>query len=431
MTGINELRQALNDQAADVSDHAVATRSGEIRERVRVVRRRRRSAVAGSAAAVVAVVAGVALLPDGSQDLERPEVANTIVGVAPPQEFTSLGYTYTLQRGVEGDTDTTVLDLAASGEPRLVSWATEGVDDTVTVTDDVSDERLVYRTADFSEFVIIPGGEPARVEVTSVDGSRVGLAAYAVDLDSPPPGVSKDGITFRDEVADQRLLAAEIGDLGDTDLTLETTSRGPQTGTAVFCAGAPRGAFLQVERGDAQYIGEEVCDGRTPIDVTSGVTSPTRAGRPWTVRIFLTDGEDGPVIDAAGARIGVAAYDVPRVVDTGAFEASSALIEYRGHLYRRVEVLEVPLGRQAEQVRLPETETPMLVFANAKARSGITRFTLRGEMKSQSFGLAASGGGVSGVGLGLFSGPDAMVVVKREGTEANDRAAIVTYERID
>lgn len=430
MTGINELRQALNDQAAAVSDHAVEVRSGEIHHRVGVVRRRRRAALAGSAAAVLAVVAGVALLPDGTKD-PGPDLANTIVGVVAPTELTSLGYTYTLQRGVEGDTDTTVLDLAASGEPRLVSWATEGVDDTVTVTDDVSDERLVYRTADFSDFVIIPEGEPARVEVTSADGSRVGLAAYAVDLDSPPSGVSKDGVTFRDEVADQRLIAAEIGDLGDTDLTLETTSRGPQTGTAVFCAGAPRGAFLQVERGDTQYIGEEVCDGRTPIDVTPGITSPTRAGKPWRVRIYLTDGEDGPVIEAERARIGVAAYDVPQVAETGAFEAvSSGLTEYRGHLYRRAEMLDVPTDEQSTRVPLPETEVPMLVFGYAEARSGAMKFTLQGELRPHRFELGATGG-VSGVGLGLFSGQGATVEVERIGTRMNDRALVVVYERVD
>ncbi len=430
MTELNELREALSERAAQVSESGAATRPGQIRQRVRVVRRRRRAVGAGSAAVLLAVVAGVALLPDASRN-PTPDVANSLVGVTPPSEMTSLGYSFTLQRGVEGETDTAILDVAPSGERRLISWATEGENDTVTVSDGVSNERLVYQSSDFSDFVLIPEGGSGRIEVTSADGSRVGLASYSIDLDSPPPGVSKDGVTFRDEVAGKRLLAAEIGDLGVTELTLETTSRGPQTGTAVFCAGAPRGAFLHVDRGDAQYIGDEACTGRAPVDVDPGVTTPTRAGQAWKVRIYLTDGEDGPVIDAAGARIGVAAYDVPQSAGPAPWDATSTgLIEYGGHVYRQTEILEVPDGRQRARVPLPETETPTLVFGYAKARSGMTRFSLQGELKVQRFELGASGG-VSGIGLGLFSGPDVAVTVSRVGADANAGAAVAIYERVD
>lgn len=427
MTGINELRQALNDQAADVSDHAVATRSGEIRERVRVVRRRRRVTIAGSAAAILAVGAGVALLPNQSPS-PTPEVAS-IVGLTPPEELSSLGYTYAFDRGLEGDGDSISVDLAASDVPRLLSWATEGDDDTVSVTDDLlgDEEAATYRSSDFSDFILVGPGESGTIDLRSDDGSEVGVAIYTVDLDARPPGLSDGGATFRDEVAGQRLLTAEVGAPGVSDLEVQAMTNSELTATAYFCAGAPRGTVLHIESPQSVLTSRQDCDGPTPVDVTPSRSTQTGTGVNWATRIYLTDGPSGPVIEGDDVQIGVALYTVPNPAGSGVFQqAAPDLVEYRGHTYQRDEILEAPRGAKQARLLLDDADQPALAFGYARARSGVTQFTFQ----SVQIGVGA-GGDVASIGLGLFSGPDAAVVLRRSGDDETSQAAVVTYVRVD
>ena len=42
-----------------------------------------------------------------------------------------------------------------------------------------------------------------------------------------------------------------------------------------------------------------------------------------------------------------------------------------------------------------------------------------------------AGGDVASIGPGLFSGPDAVVVLRRSGDDESGQAAVVTYVRVD
>jgi len=119
MSTLDDLRTTLDRHASGLPDDHLPERTGEVRARVRGVRRRRRAGAAGAVAAVLALVGGLVLGLDGVDRSADRELA----GATAPASLRSLGYTYAFHRGVEGAGSASVT-LPAADRPRLVSWAT-------------------------------------------------------------------------------------------------------------------------------------------------------------------------------------------------------------------------------------------------------------------------------------------------------------------
>ena len=97
--------------------------------------------------------------------------------------MSSLGYTYTFAAGaVRARAGSGSTSLPPDG-PRLVSWATSGPDDEVTLRG-VDDRPRTVTTDDFGDFVRVPPQRDGTITVTG-EGD-VALAVY--DLSGAAPG---------------------------------------------------------------------------------------------------------------------------------------------------------------------------------------------------------------------------------------------------
>lgn len=328
MNDLEQLRTTLGRHADDVADHDPLARVGAVRQRVRVVRRRRRAATVGAAALTVAVVGGLVLVPGSGRDLEP--ATPTVLGMTVPSSFDSLGYTYAFERTAAADDGRASVRLPAADVPQLVSWGTVGDDDTVEVTRHGS--TTTYEAADFTDFVLVGPGDATSVRV--VGGSAVGLAVYELTSDRPD-GVTRDGLTYRQEVAGRQLIAAAFGEPGEAEVSLDATAVSRGVSFRVDCAGAPGNSSLHLDLGEEGGFVTGQCDETLPFDPGSaGSTSiRTRPGEDVSVRAWVSaglDGEgDGPMLvsdevviavsvydDAPSGRV-VAGSDVPEVVESG------------------------------------------------------------------------------------------------------------------
>ncbi len=370
MNTIDDLRATLDQHAHGLVDHDVAARVGGVRTRVGIMRRRRRAA-AGAAAALAVVGGGVALLPLVGQDRDVAP-ASRVVGVLAPRTLTSYGFTYAFDEAVEGDGGRARVELKASSEPRLISWATSGADDTVTVTGP-GEQPVVYENGDFADFVYVPAGDAYEV-VAEVGTGRAGLATYTL-TDERPAGVTAQGVTYRQEIAGGSLLGAAIGAPGEADVSFTAAARTKGVALKYFCSGGPDDAFLHVAIGDAgEVISGSGCGDRSvPIDAAArgGSAFPTRTGEDVSTRLYVTAGKDGPVIEDPDLRIGVGSYalDGPGVPGTfdGFFPRS---VESAGHAWELVGTQDVTPGEAALEVVAPAGRGPILAVVGTDLAAG-------------------------------------------------------------
>lgn len=355
MTGIDELRRTLDDRATRVSDTDVVSRTAGVHYRIGVVRRRRRAAVAASAVAVLAVAAGVALLPES----DGPDAADrTVVGVEAPAQMTSLDYTYGFDRVVEGDGGFAVVKLDASDEPRLVSWATSGDDDEVTVRE-FGAEPLTSTSADFSDFVFVPPGDTV-VRVKAASG-RVGLAVYEL-TDDRPEGITEDGITFRQQVENRTLIDAVVGERGDSDVSLDVATPAGGLGYAVYCVGAPAGALLRVGHGEG-YV-ETSCNEAAFDPGLDAVEVEDLPAMDVPVRAWIVDREGRAVEDPA-IRLGVGVYAVTPDPEASTRQLVPARLEVGGHRWRVDQITEGIAGDRTIRTRATGAGPQLAVLLTA------------------------------------------------------------------
>ncbi|WP_141015040.1 hypothetical protein [Nocardioides sambongensis] len=338
MNSIDDLRRTV----ADLPDPDLAARPSAVRDRVRRIQRRRRAAGAAGLAATVAVVGGIAFAVGAIDD--PPQPANqTVVGVDVPQTLSSLGYTYRVVDTVAGEDGRVRVDLTADDGPRLVAWATSGEDDSVRVSGDTVTDAYRTAAADFTDWTVVPAGEPARIAVAAEDGTP-GLAVYEL-TDARPEGETVGGVTFRDEVAGARLLGAVAGEPGETSIELPARTASGDAGIELYaaCVGTSSGGRLAVDVADTEgasvRMGDGVCGETVPVDGTTDIAPVGRAAKPdtdVTTTVTLRPVGDGDL--PADARLVVGVYATP--VSPTDNRTDPTVIEDSGHLWEKVAVHE-------------------------------------------------------------------------------------------
>ncbi|GAA5145148.1 hypothetical protein GCM10023340_13980 [Nocardioides marinquilinus] len=413
MTGIDELRATLQSHAPQVPDHETQQRVGAVHRRVAVVRRRRRAAAVAAVAAVVAVSGAVVLRPGSGE----PEPAS-LVGVTAPDTMTSLGYTYDRGDLVEGQDGSVRLRLEASDVPRLVSWATSGDDQVVTVSG-LGSDPLTYSADDLTDWVYVEPGVSGSVRVEAREGDP-GLAVYSLSPSaSRPDGYTRDGVTYREQVADTRLLDAEVGDLGQAELSLDPGTAA-RARLVMSCEGAPRGTWIRAVGSDGPVGGTE-CGGDLPVDAaaTGSWWTLDSAALEGSVRVVVqTSYRDSTPVRAPGLRVGAALY-----TDSGGAgnRADETLVEDGGHLWRRVARFDAEAGASRLPTTAPEGDGPFLFWAGGDAEVGTLAVGIGDERVSGA--LIGSGGETST----LVDAGERVTLTVRGGQATADRGVWISY----
>lgn len=415
MNTIDDLRATLQHHAADLPDELDHARGAAVHQRVRVARQRRRQAVAGGIAAAVALTVGAVNLIHLPSS-PSPADQRTLAGFLAPDTMSSLGFGYRFEQGSDGS-GTVTLRLPASDQPRLISWAGSTAGEVSVVTPD----RQLTSDQDFADFTTIYGGESGDVTVTGP--GEVAVAVYT--LDELAPGIAQDGVVFRDQVAAAPLLGAAFGDTADP-ISLEVTTPTGRIRVAAVCRNAPAGAWLRVAiDGDLLSSGECFNDWFVDAGASSSGTFDGLGGESHTITATVTQGQDGPAIEAPGLEYGVGAYAEPLSIVTGPFDVSPE-VEYDGHTWVYGELDTAAAGRGRFAVTL--TRGPVYVVAHhaRMAKGALVEAALDG---TANMGFAGGGTGSGGLGVGQVGDRVTITVDGEPGPDS--RLGIATYTRSD
>lgn len=342
MNTLDDLRDTLAREAgaAPHGHHTELARTA----RAKAVQHRQRQRAAAALVAVGAIgTAGlVASWPDS--DREAP-VADTVFGITVPQEQRSLGWTYALDEvETSADSDTVEVELPASDEPLLVSWATEGDDDAVRVTRPYEQVPYASSAGDFADFVWVPPGDGGVVTVVA-GAPGVAAAVYAIDPDRLPAGVGDGrGPFFRRDVAGQSLLGAAVGDPGETRVEVAVDvpdDEDSRIGLAHTCEAAPKGTQVHVgvagQEGDLVFgacQGEEFDPGGS---LNSTFEKGEFAGQRTTFQVWLTrGGVELPAGEVPDVRVGLGVYLVNESSVEAAGHRFDEVLESHGRTWQLV-----------------------------------------------------------------------------------------------
>ncbi|WP_134765343.1 hypothetical protein [Nocardioides sp. 1609] len=414
MNGIDDLRRTLETHADDVLDVAAIDRGTGIQRRIRTTRRRR-TAVAGATAAVVAGTALAAFLPgDTGPDAAGP----TVFGIDIPAEIDSLGFTYDYADHVRGE-ERAALELEASDEPRLVSWGTSTDDDRVTIVVGAGGEKRVVDGADFTDWTYVAPGDALRV-TARVGTGDVALAAFTLG-DGRPEGVTAGGVTFRDTRAGAPLLGAAIGEPGQAEVVVEPSGRAAEVFYTYYCTGGPANAWLHVALDTGELLSGGCNDASVPLDPAAqgGASQVAGPRQDLTTRFYVTEGEDGPLVEDDDLRIGLGLYAEPEPRDLGAGIELPERVEHDGHAFELVETASPDLGPGGAVVAVPDLGGRTLaLIAYTRADESRITYEVDGDDSSS----------VSYVGAGTFTadlpaGAKEIALVRLGGAPVPDDAA--------
>lgn len=421
MSTLDDLRNTLDQHAHGLDDDAVADRADAVRGRVRVVRHRRAAAVVAAAAVAVAGIA--VAVTDGTRDVD-PASDRTLVGQVAPSAMSSLGYVYEFASGQEG-TDRLEVELAASDEPRLVSWATGSAPQAVTYR--LGDSRSGRAdVVDFGDFVWVPPGFRGSFLLEG-DGD-LGAAVYELSEGADPPaGHTERGTTFRQNVAGETLSAADLGEPGEAELTVDAAATG-RVRVAFLCDGGPGNTWTHYEisglRGGSFGPG---CAADTFDPGAGGLSiriDPEAGG--VRVRSWVTRGEDGPRVDDTDLQLGLAVYEVPQPADRVAGQPVEEVVEHDGHLWRLVDVSDGRPGAMAMEIPGLTGRDTLVVGFFRRAAGAYVQPLVNGRQTDFGYG---TGAGASE--LGVLHDGDGTAGLRVRGDAPRVELGLARYERVD
>ncbi len=421
MSTLSDLRSTLDEHAESVADAEATARLSAVHHRVAVVRRRRRAV--GTGAVALAMVAGVAvaLWPRSAQ--EPTPAGPVVLGQRAPSTLHSLGYTYDATGHAQVVHGRGTVVVAESPKPQLLTWTTVR---TATVTFELNGE--VHRTtvSHFRDFLWLPGGVANRVHV---DAGRadVGIATYAVAARAPA-GYTRAGVTYRRVVAGADLLAAKIGDEGESSVTTTFLVPKGSTSVGVMCSELPHGDVVNLSFDGHGAVSSTTCDGDSTFDPGSAAYPHDHVGRPGhtvRVRVWISRGfHDHTPVPAGsipGLRVGVGVYGPVAQRSLGGSPVPLE-IEDEGRLWQLATT-----ASQRTSTRLRVGPAPVDRVASLVWRThGHTRMTFGVESQTPEGSSSTGGpGGMSDLWVPAGS------AVQASASQGSGRYGIACYERTD
>jgi hypothetical protein len=377
----DELRNLLHQHGDDVRDAGAPARITAVHQRVRAVRRRRVAVTGAGAVAAVAAIA-LAVVPNLSQQDPGPAHApHELAGFAVPDTETAIGYTFEYARGVEkpAAAGSLRLTLPASDEPRLVKWASSASDDDrpVRVAVSSTEHDLERASGDFDGYEYLEPGVRHRValeQVSPTEGELLALAVYELS-DQRPDGVAGQGISFRAEQLDDRLVSAVIGEPGQAEVTTQIVVPDSDVRVTEVCFGPDGGlpsdymAWLLL---DGKPLWGSSCSEREEFDVGTDGSVVSDAFRRMgiepgdTVELAVrlvdkyADG-DGPLVSGADLVLAVAAYEQGGAVVGAAGWDFPQRYEHDGHVWSLASVDESVPGSRVHTAEVGPRDHPVLL----------------------------------------------------------------------
>jgi hypothetical protein len=335
MNTLTELRRTLDEHAAQLpegADPASVARTAAVHHRVAEVRRRRRALGTGALALVLVAGVATAIWPRNSQ----PGPAGPVVlGQHAPATLHSVGYTFEATGSSHVVHGRGTYVVPSSRTPQLLTWTT---DRPTTVRFSLNDEVRRTRVTGFRDFLWLPAGIANKVHVVA-SGADVGLATYAVGGHAPA-GYTKAGVTYRDVVAGAPLLAARIGDEGESSVTTTFTVPRGATSIGIMCARLPHGDVVNLSVDGDGALSAGACDSDGTFDPGSVAYPRGHVGKPGQtvrVRVWVSRGFHDQTPLAAGSvpglTVGVGVYG-PVAQQRVAGVPVPVVIEDDGHLWR-------------------------------------------------------------------------------------------------
>ena len=415
MNTLHDLRATLDHHAHDVPDDPSLARVAAVQGRARRVRRRRAGAVV--VASVLAVL-GVVLVP--SLDGRAPQPADRVLaGHEAPIALQSLEYTYGYVRGVEAGS----VELSASDEPRLLSWAADA--DRASLRDPNGHPLQTTRT-DFDDFVYVPPGMSGTWTLRA-GGGATAFAVYELS-GIVPAGSEVGGLFFRNEVAGEVLIDAVAAGSGSPELRFSFAAPEARLRLADHCSGAPEGYWVNVSvDGDGAIAGRSCGDDR--FDPGAGGSWFTAdqlgvaPGEQVEVRMWVSRRVSGPVADVPGVQLALAAYDAPAPAARVAGMDAPEQYEHEGHTWEFDGATTPPAGRDSLVVT-GEDESPTLALVSYDVgRSALVHVRAGGQVTS------SQGSGRVPVVLG--SGGERATVRVLRGLTPTTLLGAAIYHRVD
>lgn len=422
MNSLTDLRRTLDQHADEVADPAAVARTTAVHHRIAEVRRRRRAVGAGLAAVVLATTATVAVNSRADQDAQP--AGPVVLGQRAPGSMTSLGYTYRATGDSQVFDGSGRMAVAASDEPRLVSWTTSDPHASVRLRLPSGELWSSSRTG-FEDFVVLPPQQRGVLRVAASHGS-VGIATYDL-TDRAPAGYTRGGVTYRRTVAGRQLIGAVVGDPGRT--TASTTIVLPR-GTVMLapvCTGGPRTLQVHVVLAGTEAT-RGSCDDPDAFDPGGGggyIGRYGKAGRSHELKVFVTRKGDPATPVTAGEfpdlRIGAGVYgaDVDARV---AGQDLSTVLEVAGHTWRLAGTTSAAHG----PLRIPASGQDRVAWLAWSARGTVrATFHARGETPETSTYAVGPGGAIGGLWIPAHR-PATATLAHGKGP-----LGVAVYERVD
>jgi hypothetical protein len=340
MSSLDDLRATLDRHADDLDDTERYVRPVAVRARIRAVRRRR--ATVAAVAAVLVLVAGVA----GAATLRGPSdvdpAGQVVVGVDVPATIDVQQFPYGLAQLADVTDDQVHVDPRDHDQAVLLAARGLGTGSATLYSQGEPIARVHGDQQVSAPVAIGVAGIDLRVRFdgTGAD-ARAGVAVYEATGELAP-GVDDGDAVFRNQVAGASLVAGAFSSPGETSVKLDARSSGGPLRFAFYCTAEDDGLWLNVSVDGGGALGSGCGDTDPDAGVGTWATARYPAGD-HRVRVFLTDGSDGPeVAPPDGAVIGVGIYDPPadgpRVMGTRV----DSHVEYGGRDWILDEVVGAP-----------------------------------------------------------------------------------------
>jgi hypothetical protein len=268
-----------------------------------------------------------------------------------------------------------------------------------------------------------------------VTGGAAALAVYEL-TDQRPPGHTVGGITYRDDVAGDRLVGAEIGRAGQGEVTLDVEIPEGAVRVGTFCSGAPPGTWTHLEIEGLGTLDSGDCAGPSFDPGSSNYSTWNNGighalpGDRIRLRLWLTAGEDGALVEPDGVRIGLGVYDVAgpaRPVDRVAGWALPDVREHDGHVWQLSGYGQGMPGMRDVEFDDSEPERTLVLFFSSHVDDGTVRVSRNGVPTGDHYSTDGGSGvvGDTTYATGLYT------VHARGDVGPRVRLGLAAYDRID